>query len=136
MTLSTAPAKQDIKSRIETIVPRVFITEVPPNVPTPAYPYVLLYFGGPIRAGRDHHLTSTRNDTLVSYCTAQVVSATDESATDVADLIRDSLVGFRPSDSGEMVLEMMSYSNATTNPQPTQYTQEIGLSYRTNLQWS
>lgn len=137
MSLDTGPLEDDIKALVQTVTPRVFISEVPGDVPTPTMPYVVLYFGGPIRAATDHHITSTRNDTTIGYCTARVVSSTDTSARDVNNRIRNALVGHRPPDAGEMVLEGgLSRSNGTGAVPPTKYYRETGYSYRCNLSWS
>lgn len=137
MSLHTAPAENDIKATIEVVTPRVFVSEVPGDLPTPAYPYVVIYFGGPIRSGGDHHITSTRNDTTIGYCTVQVVSETDTSARDVNDRIRNALVGHRPPDCGEMILETgAARSNGTNEVKPTKYYRETGYSYRSNLQFT
>lgn len=137
MTLNTAPAEDDIKATVQAVTPRVFISEVPGDVPTPAMPYVVIYFGGPIRAASDHHITSTRADTTIGYCTVQVVSETDTSARDVNNRILNALVGHRPPDSGEMILETgASRSNGTNEVKPTKYYRETGYSYRSNLQFT
>lgn len=137
MSLDSAPYENDIKATVLAVTPRVFISEVPSDLPTPQAPYVVIYFGGPIRAGRDHHITSTRNDTTISYCTVQVVSETDTSARDVNDLIRNALVGHRPPDCGEMVLEGgLARSNGTNEVKPTRYYRETGYSFRSNLQFT
>jgi hypothetical protein len=137
MTLITGPYEDDIKATVQGVISRVFISEVPGDLPTPAFPYVVIYFGGPIRSGRDHHITSTRNDTTISYCTVQVVSETDTSARDVNDRIRNALVGHRPPDCGEMVLEGgLARSNGTNEVKPTRYYRETGYSFRSNLQFT
>lgn len=132
-----ATYEDEIKARVQSVTPRVWVTEVPDDIPTPAYPYVILYFGGPVRTGFDHHITSSRNDTMVAYCTAQVISATDASARDVAVRIRDALMGFIPTNCGEVTIEGgLAYSNASNNVPPTKFFREVGGTFRTNLQWN
>jgi hypothetical protein len=137
MSLATAPLEDDIVSIVSAILPRVYVSQVPADVPTPQVPYIVLYFGGPIRTAGDHHITSTRNDTTMGFCTVQVISETDTSARDVNDRVRDALVGHRPPDAGEMVLENgLSYSRGNNEVTPTKYYRESGYSFRSNLQWS
>lgn len=137
MSLDTGPAEDAIKARVLTVTPRVFVSEVPADQPTPEMPYVILYFGGPIRSARDHHITSVRNDTLIGYCTAQVISRTDISARDVNNRVRDALVGYRPPDSGEMIPGGgLAYSNGSNDVKPTKYYRESGYTYATNLSWN
>lgn len=135
--LDTGPLEDDIQAVVTTVCPRVWVSEIPSDVATPKYPYVILYFGGPIRSASDHHITSSRNDTTIGYCTVQVVSTTDKSARDVNNLVRNALVGHRPPDAGEMVSEGgLAYSRGNNDVTPTKYYRETGYSYRTNLQWS
>jgi hypothetical protein len=133
--MQTAPYENAIVARVQGVTPRVFVSEVPDSTPTPAFPYVTLFFGGPIRAGTDHHITSSRNDTMVAYGTAQVQSLTDASARDVADVVRNALSGFIPPNCGELIIEGgLSYSNGTNAVPPTKYYREVGFTFRTNLQ--
>jgi hypothetical protein len=137
VTLDTGPLEDDIEALVKTVIPRVWVSEIPADVVTPGYPYVILYFGGPIRSAADHHITSVRNDTMIGYCTVQVVSETDKSARDVNNRIRNALVGHRPPDAGEMASEGgLAYSRGNNDVKPTKYYRETGYSYRTNLGWN
>lgn len=137
MSLDTAPLENDIKARVQTVTPRVYISEVPSDTPTPDMPYVVIYFGGPIRGARDHHITSSRNDTMIGYCTVRVTSSTDTSARDVNNAIRNALAGHIPPDCGEMIVEGgLTYSNGTSTVKPSSYFRETGYTYRTNLSWN
>lgn len=133
MPLLTAPYEDAIKAQVETATPRVWVTEVPAEVPTPQTPYVVLYFGGPVRTAFDHHMALSQNDSMVAYCTIQVVSRTDISARDVADRVRQAMLGFVPPNSGQTQIEgALSYSNATEAAPPTLFYREIGLTFVTN----
>jgi hypothetical protein len=137
MSLNTAPLEDDIVATVAAVTPRVFVSEVPDGIPTPQSPYVVIYFGGPVRSARDHHITSTRNDLTIGYCTVRVISETDKSARDVNNRIRDALVGHRPPDAGEMYLEGgLTYSNGSSTVAPTKFYRETGYSWSSNLSWS
>lgn len=137
MALETKPAEDAILARLKQIHPRWWAVEVPPGTPTPAVPYGIVYFGGPIRAAGDHHITSVKNDTQIGYCTVQTVSSTYESARAVNDRVRKELTGFIPPDCGEMIPEgSMTYARGTDDVAPTKYYRETGFTYRTNLSWN
>lgn len=137
MTLNTAATEDDITAKVRDLfasTPRVWVTEVPDNVTTPAYPYAILYFGSPTRTATGRHITTTRWDLLRGFVTVQWVSTDDTSARAMDNKTRVSLTGYRPVDSGEMVLEGgMSYSRASTAVKPTLYYRETGFSYVTNV---
>lgn len=139
MALDTTPTEKDIKTQVESLfpsTPRVWVSAVPDDMPTPKYPYAVLYFGMPVRIGTDHHITSTRNDTLRGFVTVQWISQNDDSCRDMANKTRALLTGYRPVDSGEMLLEGgTSYSSANGGVKPTLYYRETGFSYLTNLSW-
>jgi hypothetical protein len=136
MSLETTPTEDDIVARISTqVIPRVVDTEVP-EATTVAVPYILIEWGGPVRSEQDHHITSTVNDTLIGYGTFTVVSSDARSAKQVADKLRKALTGYRPVDSGEMILEGgVTYSNATTTVKPNRFYRSLAYSWRTNLSW-
>lgn len=131
--LDTTQTEVDIENRIKTVMPRVWVTEVPMGV-NPGDPYAVVYFGDPIRTATDHHITSTRNDTLRGYFTVQVIASTEAAARAVKNRIKNALVGYVPTDSGEIMSEGgMSYSAANTSGSSTKYYREMGFSYFTNL---
>lgn len=133
MTLNLTP-EEDILSRVQTnVLSRTYDTEVPEGT-TPAYPYVVVYFGTPVRSASDHHITSTRNDTLIGYVTVQVISKDAVSARAIASKAQGELTGYRPVDSGEMILDGgTAYSRVATDTKPTRFYRELAFSYRTNL---
>ena len=135
MALTTQPAEDAIVARLKTIVPRVYVTEVPDGV-SPVYPYIVVYFGEPTRMSKDRGIVSTRQDTLRGFATFQVVSPTDAASNAVKNAIRESLPGYRPPDCGEMMLEGGGgYSKAATGTAPTLYYREVAMSWLTNLSW-
>lgn len=136
MTFSMGPIEDDIIARIKTVISRVYVTEVPSDI-TPTYPLVVCYFGGPLRTIKDHGMRSVRSDTLLAYLTVQIISLSDTSARDIADLIRDKLLGYIPVNSGEMIPEGgLGYSKAAVNAAPVKYYRELAFTFTTNLAYN
>ena len=136
MSLDVTQTETEIEDRLKTIIPRVYNTEVPAGIdPSPqGKPYMVVFFGDPIRTAGDHHITSTRSDVLRGYFTVQVVGADFASVRAIRDRVKNALVGFRPFDSGEIVAEGgISYSRAASNGSDVKYIRELGFSYKTNL---
>lgn len=136
MSLETTPTEDDITARIVArVLPRVVDTEVAEAVSV-SLPYILIEWGEPVRTELDHHITSTVNDTLRGFATFTVVAPDPNTAKRVGDKLRKALVGYRPVDSGEMILEGgLSSSNASTTVKPTRYYRSQGYSWMTNLSW-
>lgn len=136
MSLSTGTYEDEIQERIKTVCPRVYDTEVPEPNKTPALPYVVLRWTEPVRTAQDRHITSTRNDGLRGAVFVEVVSSDAKSARQVKDAIKDLLVGFRPSDCGELMAEGgAAFSRVNAEPKPTLYIRGTYFSFRTNLGW-
>lgn len=131
--IDTTQTEASIIAQIKTVFSRVYISE-PLAGTDPGDPFVVVYFGDPIRAAGDHHLTTARYDTMIGYLTVQVASRTDTAANAVKNRIKSALVGFRPFDSGEIVAEGgVSRSRSAIESVPQMYYRENGYSYRTNL---
>jgi hypothetical protein len=131
--IDTTQTEEDILDQIKTVLPRVYVSEVPDNV-DPGDPYIVVYFGDPIRIATDHHVENVRHDTMIGYFTVQVISKTDKAARDIKNRVKSALVGFRPYDSGAIVAEGgVSRSRSATESVPKMYYRENGYSYLTNM---
>lgn len=131
--IDTTQTENSILDQIKTVFPRVYVSEVPDNV-DPGDPYIVVYFGDPIRAADDHHLENVRWDSMIGYFTVQVISKTDAAANAIKNRVKSALVGFRPYDSDAIVAEGgVSRSRSATESVPKMYYRETGYSYRTNM---
>ena len=134
--VDTSSTEADILTRLRSKFPRVYPEGVPDETPTPAMPYVLVYFTTPRRAAGDHHIVSSRHDTNTLGVTVKVVSLTYESARAAMGTVLDSLTGYRPTNSGEMILEGgSSYTPTGSGVKPTAYSREVAFTVKTNLAW-
>ena len=97
-------------------------------------PFVVVYFGGPIRSGTDRSLISTRYDSTVLTCTVEVYAPKAQDARSIKGKITDMLTGFRPTDCGELTIALTNqYSRASNNVRPTNYISAVGFSCVSNL---
>lgn len=137
MSLATKPFKDAAKTLISSVCPRVYVSQVPDNLTTPKYPYVVLHWVRPIRTGTDHHMTSSRYDLRRGGLLINVVSLNADDAGLVADQIDDLLAGYRLPDCGEMIAEgRQPFPSTNTVPRPSTYTEELYFSFVTNLSWA
>ena len=141
MSLDTTPIRNAIKARVATIPGMVvFEDEIPDNetVPTTSSgklkPYVVLYFTEPARSARGRGIVSTRHDTNMMLCTAQVIAGDTNAANLQIDNVRDVLTGWYPPDAGEMTLYGGSaYSRKGGTVAPTEYVRETVFRFPCNL---
>lgn len=135
MSLDTTAMEDSIITELKTIIPRVYISSVPDGV-APVYPYIVVYFGEPMRIASDRGIVSTRNDTLRAYATCEVVAPTDDAARKIVNKIRLALTGFRPTDSGEMGREGGGGYSSARKASELLYYRSVGFSWLTNLSWN
>lgn len=134
MTLDTSGYEDAIVARIKTVCPRVYVTEIPDTVATPAYPYVIVRWIEPVRLGTGHHMVGSRNDAQRAGAMISCVSLDDTSARAIKNRIRDSLGGYRPPDCDEIEFEGgLAYSTSNSAASPTTFSRDIYCSWVTNL---
>lgn len=140
MTLGITAQVEDIATLMKTnLVPTVYDTEIPPAT-TVAYtngimdPYYVVTFGGPVRASQGRGIVSTRNDVTMLYCTVSCVAPDITGRNYLVDAAIDLLTGYKPVDSGEMVLDGgLQYSNAYADVRPVKYYKDLSFIFRSNL---
>ena len=136
MGLETSPTEDDIVTRLKTIIPRVYTTEVEAGV-SPVYPLIVAYFGTPVRMAHGRSIMSTRQDALRGYGRFDVAAPTDAAARVIKDRILDSMVGYRPTNAGEMTLEGgAQYARASLDGGEPLYYRSVALSWVTNLAYN
>lgn len=97
-------------------------------------PFVVLYFGGPIRSAGDHSLVSSRNDTTILYFTVECYAGREWDAVSLKGHFLDVLCGLTGDDFSELILNgSMSYSRSSNKVRPTMYVETFALTCRSNL---
>lgn len=136
MSLDTTAYEADLKTEVEKICPRVFVTDIPDGTPTPAVPYVVLHWTEPVRASQGHHLDNSRHDTQRGGLVVEVFSETDDSANQVKNALKDALTGYRMPDCDELLPEGgFSSGGVLQYPRPSLYRRGLMFSFFTNMSW-
>ena len=106
--LDFTPAYDDILDKLRTDLGavRVYETNVPLDVEKNTVaghfsPYVVMSFGGGIRAARGRSIVSTRFDVMQYWVVCTVVAPVDRQAREIKSEILGILTGFVPRDAGE-----------------------------------
>lgn len=118
---------------------RIWDTEVPNGTPSPAYPYLVLYWGTPSETYGEAHITSPRNNVLSNMVAVETHARDAKTARQVNNLVRNALIGFVPTDCGPMrtISGGASYSEANTmDTTATEYMRTTYFSYLTNMSWN
>lgn len=139
MSLDFTEAIEDIKTTLASIQ-NVEIIDAHDNATLTngvVKPYIVLTFGGPIRAARDRGIVASKHDTSLVWCLAECVSNDLSVARKLKFDVLGALVDFEPDNSGAMVLDGgYSYTRAQTNAIPLRYVETARLVFHHNLQWT
>lgn len=97
-------------------------------------PYLVYYVTEPIRAARGRHIVSVKYDVNIMILTVRVVAGDRHAANSVADRVRQTLVGWAPTNSGELApVGGAGHSRTSSETQPSEYVRDLAFEFRTNL---
>jgi hypothetical protein len=138
MGLSLIPIEDQIIAKLEELPQDVYPNGVTDDT-TLKYangimlPFIVPFFGGYTRAIDGRGITSSRQDLGESYVIIQCVGPTERSSRQVADVVRDKITGFKPSDAGEMIPSGGSrFVTPDFSSRPAKYISEAIFRYAVN----
>lgn len=142
MGLNPAPTFRSIKDKLESLVEYpVYVAEIPPDKSLKydskgtMKPFVVVYFGGPIRSARGRGIVSARNDPTTLFITVEAYAGSALDAIDIKGMLIDDLVEWKPEGaSGLLPMGGMTYSRASNNVRPTMYIEATSFQCFSNLE--
>lgn len=138
MGLSLIPIEDQIITKLKELPQSVYENGVPDDANLQysngvMLPFIVPFFGGYARALDGRGITSSRQDLGESYVIIQCVGPTERSSRQVADIVREKMTGFTPSDAGEMVPAQNSrYVTPDFSSRPAKYISEVTFRYAVN----
>lgn len=140
MSLDLLAVHDQITVKLKELPQDVYETAVPEGVKIahggsrPFLPYIIVAYGDMTEFARGRGITSVRNNAGVSFAVVRVIAPAERAARQVANLVRDKLVGFQPTDAGELRLATggSSYVEAAGNGVPERYVAEIPFTFIVN----
>lgn len=97
-------------------------------------PYVVVMYSDMYESMDSNNIIGTRYNTKVSYADVVCVGPTERSARQVANVVRDKLLGFKPNDAGELSLEGGT-AYATKDNKPNRFSAEVSFAFPVNTVW-
>lgn len=97
-------------------------------------PYIVVQYSD-MYPGTANGITGARYDSGKSYAIATCVSGNQRASRQVADLVRDKLVGFTPDDAGEIRFAGGSIDYSNPDAKPNRYVTEVGFTFVVNTAW-
>lgn len=141
MGVNPAPTFKDIKEHIETLVEyKVYTAEIPADEALTfdengvMDPFVVVNFGGPVRAAKDRGLVSAKHDATILFITLDCYAAREWDAIEIKGYLVEELTGWVPEGATELVpMGGMTYSRASNRVRPTQYIEATSFQCFSNL---
>lgn len=97
-------------------------------------PYIVVIYSDMYENTDTNGILGTRYDTKVSYADVLCIGPTERSARQVANVVRDKLLGFKPTDAGELRLEGGT-AYAVKDNKPNRYSSEVSFAFPVNTVW-
>lgn len=139
MSLDLIAVQDQITTQLETMAQDVYITAVPDDSKVKHganglfLPYVVVLYADIKEASSGNGITSVRHNPGISYCVAQAHAPTERAARQVANIVRDKLTGFTPTDAGELRLSGgRTYATVENNAVPKKYISEVAFTFIVN----
>jgi len=96
-------------------------------------PYVVAVYSDMQESSNGKGILSTRYNTGTSFCVVECVGPTQRSARQVANLVRDKLTGFIPTDAGELrLVGGTNYTQLDSSAVPKKYISEVSFIFTVN----
>ena len=139
MSLDLLSVQDQITTRLETMPQDVYVTAVPDDSKVKHganglfLPYVVVLYADMKEAASGNGITSVRHNPGISYCVAQAHAPTERAARQVANIVRDKLTGYKPTDAGELRLSGgRTYATVENNAVPKKYISEVAFTFIVN----
>lgn len=98
-------------------------------------PYIVVQYSDMYPTGTGNSIVGAKYDAAQSYMLVTCVAENERAIRQVADLVKNKIVGFKPSDAGEIKFEGGAITYAATETKPNRYTVEIGFIFQVNTAW-
>lgn len=98
-------------------------------------PYIVIEFADMYESTGAAGIVSSRLDVKTSYIVVSCIAPTERSARQVAELVRDKLTGYVPTDAGELVLSGGGIAFTAQEAKPNRYIAELAFTFPVNIVW-
>lgn len=140
MSLNLLAVQDQITAKLQELAQDVYETSAPDDSKLRfdtngmILPYIVVSYSDMYDSIDSKGVTSTRYDVKVSYADVYCTAPTERSARQVAELVRDKLTGFIPTDAGEMRLDGGT-KYAIKEPKRNCFVSELSFSFPVNTVW-
>lgn len=140
MSLSLLPVQDAITAKLRELPQDVYETTAPEDTKLRMdangvlLPYIVVTYADMYDTIDSKGVISTRYDVKVSYADVYCMGPTERSARQLAELVRDKLIGFTPNNAGELRIDG-GVSYATVDSKTNRYMSQLSFAYPVNTVW-
>lgn len=98
-------------------------------------PYIVVQYADMYPTGLPGGLTGAKYDVAQSYCLVACVSTNERASRQVADAVKNKLLGFQPTDAGELRFAGGAIDYAIPDTRPNRYITDVGFIFSVNTVW-
>nr|DAW17369.1 MAG TPA: Protein of unknown function (DUF3168) [Caudoviricetes sp.] len=98
-------------------------------------PYIVVEFSDMYDVPLAGGIVSTKYDVKGSYIIVSCIAPTERAARQVAGAVRSKLLGFKPTDAGELVLNASGAVYTLMESKINRYVSELAFSFPVNTVW-
>lgn len=141
MSLNLLAVHDEIATKLRELAQDVYETSAPDDSKLRfdangmILPYIVIEYSDMYPATEGRGIVSSRYDVGQSFIVVSCVGPTERSVRQVADLVRGKLLGFKPSDAGELVPSGGGAAYTEQDAKPNRYISELGFTFMVNTVW-
>lgn len=98
-------------------------------------PYIVVQYSDMYPTGTGNSIVGAQYDAAQSYALITCVSENERASRQVADAVRNKIVGFQPTDAGQIRFEGGSITYASAEGKTKRYVVEAGYLFQVNTVW-
>lgn len=140
MSLNLLAVQDQITAKLDELAQDVYETAAPDDSKLSfdasgnLLPYIVIQYAD-MYPGNGNGITGARYNSGQSYAVVTCVSGNQRASRQVADLVRDKLTGFSPTDAGELRLAGGTIDYSNPDAKPNRYVTEVGFTFVVNTAW-
>lgn len=140
MSFDLIAIQDDIVAELRELPQDVYETEAPDDTKLRfdasgmILPYIIVQHSDAYDSTDTAGVLSTKFDTKLAYVDVTCVSPTERSARQVAQLVRNKLLGYKPANAGELTLDGNT-RYTLRDVKPNRFATELSFAYPVNIVW-
>lgn len=98
-------------------------------------PYIVVQYSDMYPTGTGNSIVGAKYNGAQSYMLVSCIAQNERATRQVADAVKNKIVGFQPSDAGEIRFEGGAINYSAIETKPNRYVTEIGFIFPVNTAW-